>query len=92
MCVWVGTVYGVPAWGGPGTPVLHPSQVRLLPIEVAATYDLTAYRPDKTLPGSPENLRPYGGLTTTQEVKESRYFLLMLALAWVGTNGDPPRY
>jgi hypothetical protein len=29
MCVWVGNVYGVPAWGGPGTPVLHPSQGRL---------------------------------------------------------------
>ena len=31
-------------------------------------------------------LRPYGGLTTTQEVKESRYFLLMLALAAYGYN------
>ena len=80
MCVWVGNVYGVPAWGGPGTPVLHPAQVRLLPIEVAATFDLTAYRPDTTIPGSTEK-RPYGGLNTTQEIKESKYFLLMLALA-----------
>jgi hypothetical protein len=43
-------------------------------------YDLTAYRPDTTLPGSAETLRPYGGLCTTREVKESRYFHLMLAL------------
>jgi hypothetical protein len=60
------------------------SSIRLLPIEVAATWDLTPYRPDKTLPGSAEKLRPYGGLNTTQEVKESRYFILMLALAAYG--------
>ena len=81
MCVWVSTVFGAPAWGGPGTPVLHPAGVRLLPIEVAATYDLTHYRPDTTPPGTAEAHRPRGGLKTTQEIKEYTYFPLMLALA-----------
>jgi hypothetical protein len=66
--------------------VLYPEHVRLLPIEVAATYDFTPYRPDTTLPGSDEALRPNGGLNTTKEVKESDYFHLMLALTAGGFN------
>lgn len=93
MCVWVRKVFGVPAWSGPGTPVLHPSGVRLLPIEVAATYDLTYYRPDTTAPNAPEASRPRGGLgtTTTQEIKESTYFPLMLQLVARGYDlvGEP---
>ena len=74
-----------------GALVLHPAGVRLLPIEVAATYDLTAYRPDTTLPGAPEATRPRGGIQTTREIKVDTYLPLMIALTACGyaVVGEP---
>jgi hypothetical protein len=90
MCVWIQKdQHGVPAWGGPGTPVVHPQGVILHPIEVAACYDLSLFAPDTTLPGTPERDRPRGGLLVTQEIKEA--FVLPLdgqtGSAWLPGTG-----
>ena len=91
MCVRVRNVFGVPAWAGPGTPVLHPQGITLLPIEVAVTYDLTYTQADLTPLGTPEDERPHGGLVTTMETKAEKYFTLMHTLAACGfdVQGEP---
>jgi hypothetical protein len=68
------------SWEGPCSQIHDTSDITLVPVEVAVTNELTRWRPDASMVGTPDAQRPHGGLLATAEIKVESYARLRALL------------